>query len=191
MTCGTLHLSVVRKTSNGALCHYFLPRLIEPTRKACGWPIAVIAMFSSLLKIRPCYRRIPTFVNSPSKRIETTISVTPAIAESRALISRRLQSSSSKQPSNSTSSSEAADSTNQKSTSETDVSEPETSSAQYPRHKKGLLYRMAPPKGGTDPPDAKFLAVASVVVLAGGYAWIIEPPEPYVEENEKSSSASN
>ena len=43
---------------------------------------------------------------------------------------------------------------------------------------KGLLYRMAPPKGGTDPPDAKFLAVAAVVCSAGFYAWVIDPPVP-------------
>ena len=36
-----------------------------------------------------------------------------------------------------------------------------------------LLYRMAPPKGGTDPPDAKFMAVATVVVGAGYYSWFI------------------
>jgi hypothetical protein len=29
----------------------------------------------------------------------------------------------------------------------------------------------------TDPPDAKFLAVATVVFGAGFYAWFIEPPE--------------
>ena len=190
MTRGT-HLSICPQYFQRCSLPLLLPRLIEPTRKVCGWRITLIAMLSSLLKIRPGYCRMLTSLASPSKGIEATISVTPAIAESRALISRRLKSSSSNQPTNSPSSSESADDTNQKSAQEADASEPETSSAQYPRHKKGLLYRMAPPKGGTDPPDAKFLAVASVVVLAGGYAWIIEPPEPYVEENEKSSSASS
>jgi hypothetical protein len=42
--------------------------------------------------------------------------------------------------------------------------------------KKGFLYRMAPPKGGTDPPDAKFLAIAAVVGAAGFYAWFVDPP---------------
>lgn len=39
-----------------------------------------------------------------------------------------------------------------------------------------LLYRMAPPRGGTAPPDAKFLAVFAVVGTAGLYAWFIDPP---------------
>ena len=44
--------------------------------------------------------------------------------------------------------------------------------------KKGsFLYRMAPPKGGTAPPDAKFLAVAAVVCSGGFYAWVIDPPK--------------
>jgi hypothetical protein len=42
--------------------------------------------------------------------------------------------------------------------------------------KKGWLNRMAPPKGGTEPPDAKFLAVAAVVCSAAFYAWFIDPP---------------
>mmetsp|Transcript_20282 Transcript_20282/g.36799 ORF Transcript_20282/g.36799 Transcript_20282/m.36799 type:complete len:88 (+) Transcript_20282:56-319(+) len=42
-----------------------------------------------------------------------------------------------------------------------------------PEKKKGLLYRMAPPKGGTEPPDAKFLVVASIVLGAGYYSWFI------------------
>ena len=45
-----------------------------------------------------------------------------------------------------------------------------------PQQRKGLLYRMAPPKGGTDPPDAKFLVIASVVSVAGYYAWFVDPP---------------
>ena len=46
-----------------------------------------------------------------------------------------------------------------------------------PPKKKGLLYRMAPPKGGTELPDAKFLAIASVVCVAGYYAWFVDPPK--------------
>lgn len=47
---------------------------------------------------------------------------------------------------------------------------------------KGWLKRMAPPRGGTDPPDAKFLAVAAVVCGAGFYAWFIDPPKPSEKE---------
>lgn len=43
---------------------------------------------------------------------------------------------------------------------------------------KGWLKRMEPPKGGTEPPDAKFLAVAAVVTSAGFYAWFIDPSSP-------------
>ena len=35
---------------------------------------------------------------------------------------------------------------------------------------------MAPPKGGTEPPDAKFLVIAAVVSVAGYYAWFVDPP---------------
>jgi hypothetical protein len=48
--------------------------------------------------------------------------------------------------------------------------------------KKGLLYRMAPPKGGTEPPDAKFLAVAVVVLSAGYYAWFVDPPKKKAQQ---------
>ena len=48
--------------------------------------------------------------------------------------------------------------------------------------KNGLLYRMAPPKGGTEPPDAKFLAVALVVLSAGYYAWFIDPPKKKAQQ---------
>jgi hypothetical protein len=41
-----------------------------------------------------------------------------------------------------------------------------------------MLTKMAPPKGGTEPPDAKFLAFAALVGAAGFYAWFIEPPTP-------------
>ena len=47
--------------------------------------------------------------------------------------------------------------------------------------KTGWLYRMAPPKGGTEPPDATFLAIALVVVGAGYYAWFVEPPPKKAE----------
>jgi hypothetical protein len=40
---------------------------------------------------------------------------------------------------------------------------------------------MAPPKGGTELPDAKFMAVFAIVASAGFYAWFIDPPEPYQE----------
>ena len=39
-----------------------------------------------------------------------------------------------------------------------------------------LLRRMAPPKGGTEPPDPLFLAVPAVVCGAGYYAWFVQPP---------------
>ena len=32
-------------------------------------------------------------------------------------------------------------------------------------------------RGGTEPPDAKFLAVTAVVAAVGGYAWFIDPPK--------------
>jgi len=49
-----------------------------------------------------------------------------------------------------------------------------------PEKRKGWhrwLYKMEPPKGGTELPDLKFLAVASVVASAGFYAWFIDPPK--------------
>jgi hypothetical protein len=50
-----------------------------------------------------------------------------------------------------------------------------------PPQKKGLLYRMAPPKGGTDPPDAKFLAIAAVVGASCYYDWFVDPPRQQEE----------
>ena len=46
-------------------------------------------------------------------------------------------------------------------------------------------------RGGTDPPDAKFLAVAAMVVAAGGYAWLIDPPinEPSPSENDSEPTS--
>jgi len=41
---------------------------------------------------------------------------------------------------------------------------------------------MAPPRGGTAPPDAKFLAVFAVVGMAGFYAWFIDPPAKKEQE---------
>ena len=38
------------------------------------------------------------------------------------------------------------------------------------------LYRMAPPRGGTTAPDAKFMAVFAVVGSVGFYAWFVDPP---------------
>lgn len=58
----------------------------------------------------------------------------------------------------------------------TTTAEP-TPTAEPEAPKKGFLYRMAPPKGGTEPPDAKFLAVAAVVCSGGFYAWFIDPPK--------------
>ena len=39
------------------------------------------------------------------------------------------------------------------------------------------LHRMAPTRGGTDLPDAKFVAVFAVVAGAGFYSWFIHDPE--------------
>jgi hypothetical protein len=39
------------------------------------------------------------------------------------------------------------------------------------------LQRMAPAKGGTDPPDAKTSALMLLVGSAGFYAWFIDPPK--------------
>jgi hypothetical protein len=47
-----------------------------------------------------------------------------------------------------------------------------------PPEAKGWLKRMAPPKGGTEVPDAKFMAVATIVMGAGYYAWFIDAPTP-------------
>ena len=41
---------------------------------------------------------------------------------------------------------------------------------------------MAPPKGGTEVPDAKFLAIAAVVGVAGYYAWFVDPPRRREED---------
>mmetsp|Transcript_7248 Transcript_7248/g.11030 ORF Transcript_7248/g.11030 Transcript_7248/m.11030 type:complete len:99 (-) Transcript_7248:202-498(-) len=40
------------------------------------------------------------------------------------------------------------------------------------------LRRMAPTKGGTDPPDAKASAVIGIVSIAFIYSWFIDPPKP-------------
>eukprot|EP00545_Synedropsis_sp_CCMP1620_P001990 CAMPEP_0119015234 /NCGR_PEP_ID=MMETSP1176-20130426/10657_1 /TAXON_ID=265551 /ORGANISM="Synedropsis recta cf, Strain CCMP1620" /LENGTH=99 /DNA_ID=CAMNT_0006968511 /DNA_START=154 /DNA_END=453 /DNA_ORIENTATION=+ len=58
------------------------------------------------------------------------------------------------------------------------LSDPTAAPAEEPPVAKGWLKRMAPPKGGTEIPDAKFLAVAAVVTGAGFYAWFIDPPPP-------------
>jgi hypothetical protein len=39
-----------------------------------------------------------------------------------------------------------------------------------------ILHKMAPTRGGTEAPDAKFLAIFAVVGAAGFYAWFIDPP---------------
>jgi len=41
-----------------------------------------------------------------------------------------------------------------------------------------ILHKMTPPRGGTDLPDAKFMAVAGVVLGAGFYAWFIHDDSP-------------
>jgi hypothetical protein len=38
------------------------------------------------------------------------------------------------------------------------------------------LHRMAPTRGGTDLPDAKFMTVFAVVASAGFYSWFIHDP---------------
>ena len=48
-----------------------------------------------------------------------------------------------------------------------------------------ILKRMAPPKGGTEPPDATFLAVAALICGAGYYAWFIEPPHAKQKDESK------
>jgi hypothetical protein len=39
------------------------------------------------------------------------------------------------------------------------------------------LHRMAPTRGGTDLPDAKFMAIFAVVAVAGFYSWFIHDPQ--------------
>jgi hypothetical protein len=73
-----------------------------------------------------------------------------------------------------------ASTNNNKPEASSTVTEPNTTT-EPEAPKKGFLYRMAPPKGGTEPPDAKFLAVAAVVCSAGFYAWVIDPPKEYEE----------
>jgi hypothetical protein len=45
-------------------------------------------------------------------------------------------------------------------------------------------------KGGTDPPDAKFMAVAAVVTAAGYYAWFIDPPKKKADEAQRDAESS-
>jgi len=45
---------------------------------------------------------------------------------------------------------------------------------------------MAPPKGGRELPDAKFLAIASVVCVAGYYAWFVDPPKRKREQEQNA-----
>lgn len=52
--------------------------------------------------------------------------------------------------------------------------------------KKGFLYRMAPPKGGTDPPDAKFMVIATIVLGAGYYSWFIHEDDTRSNEGGKA-----
>ena len=41
-----------------------------------------------------------------------------------------------------------------------------------------ILHKMTPPRGGTELPDAKFIAVFGVVASAGFYAWFIHDDSP-------------
>lgn len=45
------------------------------------------------------------------------------------------------------------------------------------------LSRMAPPKGGAKLPTLIEAAVIGVVVIAGYYAWFVDPPKPAEEEH--------
>jgi hypothetical protein len=47
------------------------------------------------------------------------------------------------------------------------------------------LYKMAPSRGGTDMPDAKFQAIFAVVFIAAFYAWVIDPPKKKLDEEEQ------
>jgi len=49
-----------------------------------------------------------------------------------------------------------------------------------------VLHKMAPPRGGTELPDAKFMAVFAVVGCVGFYAWFLDPPKRSNEEEEAS-----
>ena len=43
-----------------------------------------------------------------------------------------------------------------------------------------ILHKMTPPRGGTELPDVKFMAVAGVVLSAGFYAWFIHDDSPLI-----------
>ena len=51
-----------------------------------------------------------------------------------------------------------------------------------------ILHKMAPTRGGTELPDAKFLAIFAVVGSAGFYAWFIDPPTKHKGDEEKEIS---
>jgi hypothetical protein len=88
-------------------------------------------------------------------------------------ISARRMGSSSPSPSK-TAAKTASSQQVEKESSTTDAAAAE----EKPPEAKGWLKRMAPPKGGTEVPDAKFMAVATVVLGAGYYAWFIDAPTP-------------
>lgn len=46
------------------------------------------------------------------------------------------------------------------------------------------LQKIAPTKGGTDPPDAKASAVIGIVTAGFIYSWFIDPPKPKEIETE-------
>eukprot|EP00977_Amphora_coffeiformis_P026693 scaffold29073_cov184-Amphora_coffeaeformis.AAC.2 len=58
-----------------------------------------------------------------------------------------------------------------------------------PKEAGKWLTRMAPPKGGTERPDAPFLVVAAVVCGAGYYAWFIDPPQQQAKAEEHHQKA--
>lgn len=49
----------------------------------------------------------------------------------------------------------------------------ETTGHKFMRRSRGFLGVNA----NTDPPDAKFMAVAGIVGAAGFYAWFVDPPK--------------
>ena len=69
--------------------------------------------------------------------------------------------------------------TKESKTSETKTT---TTTDSPPEEKKGSRW-WKEGRGGTEPPSKEFLAVASVVCIAGYYAWVIDPPKQGTEIN--------
>ena len=65
----------------------------------------------------------------------------------------------------------------------------DTAHTNPPKQAGRLLMRMAPPRGGTERPDATFLGVAAIVCGAGYYAWFVEPPKASDDSSSSSSSS--